>query len=118
MKVRNGFVSNSSSSSFVIHGVSYDYSDVEITDLMKKHLNEKQINDFEEGECAFEDLLSDLGLEIYEDYEGETLFFGKSWAHIGDDETGKQFKETIDKRLNEIFGKEVETGTIDTIIVG
>jgi len=66
MKIRLGFVSNSSSSSFMIYGV---YLPAEF---------------YEKAEGC--------GLTV--DGEGEDLYcFGLSMDEIGDDETGKQFKK-------------------------
>ena len=78
MKVRQGFVSNSSSSSFLIFG-SY----IPIP------------NDVEYAEDYYAKF-EEAGLSAYED-EG-SVYVGLSWDKVGDDETGKQFKERV-KRL-------------------
>jgi hypothetical protein len=85
MKVRKGFVSNSSSTSFVIYGVSLP----------------------EGKEDDYYDLLSDdpVGLNIfYPEYDG--IYIGKSWSSIKDDETGLQFKQSVENRLKELLGNQ------------
>jgi hypothetical protein len=38
-------------------------------------------------------------------------FIGRTWYNIGDDETGKQFKESIEKQIKKVFGESTECGT-------
>jgi len=85
MKIRTGFVSNSSSSSFCIYGTSIDTKRVE----------------------GIEKQIEEMGLEIHNgdcNYDNGTLYVGRSWSSIKDDETGAQFKEFVRKALNKFFG--------------
>ena len=82
MKIRNGFVSNSSTSSFCIYGAAIDKSKVD------------------------EDAVEKAGLEYHrgdpnngDDY----VYIGRSWCSIKDDETGAQFKKNIEILLKEMF---------------
>ena len=84
-KKRFGFVSNSSSSSFLIYGTNISNSDLE------------KIEGFDEW--AFE---KSTGLSVYSRSDYET-YIGESWDSVGDDETGKQFKERIQKQILEHF---------------
>jgi hypothetical protein len=86
MKTRSGFVSNSSSSSFLIYGTTVP-DDGDIDDLW---------GDIEE-KLATAEL---KGYEVTGGPDGsDCIYIGKSWASIGDDETGKQFKNRIETEL-------------------
>lgn len=84
MKFRNGFVSNSSSSSFLIYGVCLTDEELEAAlgpDVDAwSHLRKAGLN--------------------YEhpDYCGH--YVGLSWDAVGDDETGAQFKERARQALS------------------
>lgn len=92
-KVRNGFVSNSSSSSFLIYGTSITNSELE------------KMEDFDGWKFQ-----KSTGLSVYDrDYE---TYIGESWDNIGDDETGKQFKERVEKKILEHF-PEAKFGTFE-----
>ena len=81
MKVRMGFVSNSSSSSFLIYGVR-------IEDKAYAKLEDKKLPD-------------GIGLECPPEDDGG--YIGASWDSIKDDETGKQFKDRVAAAIAEIF---------------
>jgi hypothetical protein len=83
MKLRNGFVSNSSSSSFLIYGL---YTG-ETADLPK--------NQWEEIECQ--------GLSSYSPEGCNGTYFGLSWDSIGDSETGAQFKQRVKDTIEKYF---------------
>jgi hypothetical protein len=89
MKYRLGFVSNSSSCSFLIYGTVVEREKVSnLVELISKE---------------------NLDITYYNDY----AYIGKSWDKIKDDETGAQFKEPIKKALVRIFGDNVVVETLE-----
>lgn len=102
MKIRSGFVSNSSSSSFLIYGVCLD------EDEIREALN---IDDDVDIYGILEDKLENADMEYHNPEYYDGWFIGKSWSDVGDDETGKQFKTTIENKLTEVFGEGLDFGT-------
>ena len=96
MKIRHGFVSNSSTTSFCIYGVYVDAFDFE-----------------DEGQemPSLEYMANKLGLFSIEIPDGNDWYIGREWASIKDDETGRQFKEDTQKKIDQlpIKNKQCET---------
>ena len=80
MKIRQGFVSNSSTTSFLIYGVI-----VNDNELIEKTWNMKE-------------------LEGYNDPYDSGGWIGISWSDVRDDETGAQFKARVEAQLYQEFG--------------
>lgn len=95
MKIRQGFVSNSSSSSFMIFGAY-----VTISDIIKS-----EDNDCDDVEVALEGtgLTFSFGASDYH----EEVCVGRSYSSIKDDETGKQFKNDVEEKLEKLVGHKV-----------
>lgn len=88
MKIRNGFVSNSSSSSFLIYGCQVSQEVANKAEGMK-------------------DVKFDV---VYGEYD--SYYLGLSWRKVKDDQTGKEFKESVEKSIKEAFEDEdFEFGT-------
>jgi hypothetical protein len=124
MKIRNGFVSNSSSSSFMIYGAYLDKE--EIVDAVlplftQKDLEEMELEDMEHLKEYIEDdfnftLEKKLGdLEIHGSYDGDGRYIGVTWSQIGGDETGNQFKARVRNAIEKIFG-DVEVSTHSEVV--
>lgn len=114
MKVRAGFVSNSSSSSFCIYGTSMDFSEViekiKESNLIPEDELEQLLEDDEWYEIG-EVLSEKMDLEVLPDYEQEYLWIGRSWSNLNDDETGRQFKESVKTKLEVVFGPDIDCDT-------
>ena len=110
MKIRQGFVSNSSSSSFCIYGT--EISDLLYDEKLNEMLKDVKLeyhNDDEDEDIdsdiireKIETLLEKTNFEMYS-ICGEQLFVGRDFIDIGDNETGKQFKESTEKEIKALF---------------
>lgn len=114
MKIRNGWVSNSSSSSFLIHGVSFESLN-EVSETLteeffgnlKEETRENLKKDLEEGdtELLYEVISEDLK-DLQTHYTPwDTVCIGRSWDEVGDNQTGKEFKKETEDLINKYFGK-------------
>ena len=110
MKIRSGFVSNSSSSSFLMYGTYVDNEKIEEIKQfpsLKKEFEDKDLEKYDIAEILVS-LNKDLESETMPDDEG--FYIGISWDKVKDDETGKQFKNRVKEVLEKIIGK-CELGT-------
>ena len=136
MKFREGFVSNSSTTSFFIYGLSFD-SDAEIMEKVKANMSDeirqivldknnklaqeskysKHYDTFDAYVNSSEDCCSDFFYDltrvienlVFEEnpYEG-TAYIGVCSSDIKDDETGAEFKERTKVLLRSILGDDVD----------
>ena len=106
MKVRMGFVSNSSASSFCIYGALLDKDEV------LKILGLKEDPEEENPEVEFDivdELVKKTGLDCGsygDDYD--VFYVGRSYDGLEDGETGKQFRSSVKTKLEKLLGKKVK----------
>ena len=101
MKIRNGFVSNSSSSSFMIYGAFIDGD--KIREIYAEPL--KNDEDFDFYDEVIKWSIKNSLLAMNDDGCDDGFFVGRDPITIGDDETGKQFKQDVQDKIEQFFGK-------------
>lgn len=110
MKARFGFVSNSSSCSFLIYGIRIDQD--KLSEILKDEFKQGLEEAIEDDNLYdfLEKIFPDFNVE-QPDYYDDEFYIGKSWSSIKDDETGKVFKDNICSKLSEAFKTDINCGT-------
>lgn len=108
MKIRTGFVSNSSSSSFCAFGVIAE-ADKEFLENWGMVFTDEDLN--EDGDFM-EDLLELVYNEVdkhrllcHQDYDSRRAYIGISYTSMADDETMIQFKARVKETVKKMFPK-------------
>lgn len=112
MKIRNGFVSNSSSSSFCIYGAYLDFDELVEKVKASNLLTEEKVEELEENDewYELEEIIGEkTNLEVYS--SDDSYWVGRSWSSIDDDETGRQFKESVKADIEKVFGPDIDCST-------
>jgi hypothetical protein len=112
MKVRSGFVSNSSTSSFLIYGLYFEDMKKLAEILAEKFAEQlEELDDFDDYE-----IIEELMEHVYNLYkvqffriDKEGYYIGRSWSDVNDDETGSQFKNCVKQGVKDLLGDEVES---------
>ena len=104
MKIRTGFVSNSSTSSFCIYGVYFEQDELaKLVDLPNVKAKMMLSNmDSDTNKIHSYDLLEkiletfpDIDLTYYALEGCNGVYVGRDWTSIDDDQTAKEFKLSI-----------------------
>jgi len=130
MKVRKGFVSNSSSCSFLIYGINIENEEFDADEILQPEFKKEYV---EKNECYSdsekytfvglsdylydytskdipsskrEKILVDIVLRGYQPSEYYPVYIGRSYDTIEDGETGAEFKENTKEALRQIFTDE------------
>ena len=118
MKIRTDYVSNSSSSSFMVVGKSFTFDD--LVDIAKHNKLTSKYHEVKDGEEPnyedwdsydiiseleekFPDLEFNRGIDSYYD----EYCVGMGYGSMNPDETRKDFEARIAKQLTEMTGKEI-----------
>ena len=112
MKLRTGFVSNSSSSSFMIYGVTLDQDEI-LEKAIGLKLRDGTVLDEENVHhdlyTTLEVLLHETGLEYATGpYDNHEVTIGRGPENIGDTETGLQFKKDVEDKLEKLLGRKTK----------
>jgi len=122
MKIKRGFVTNSSSTSFVAWGVSY--SESELKNLISGFLYEKVNDEYENVQNYLEsteftdevyDLCNKIDLNFSHNYDSDILYIGVSPFNMKDEQTLEDFLEDIVEKFKKLGLKDVESDDLKQI---
>jgi hypothetical protein len=96
-------------------GNRYDKKELLLLSKLNNLSYEDACKLFEDEYCEeslIEGLLEDLGLSIF-NMMGEYEYVGRSWDTVRDDETGLQFKNSIESVIHNLFGADKKCVSIE-----
>ena len=110
MKIKIGFISNSSSSSFVIFGRTYSIDTI----AKKANINTED----EDYDCEnLYEFLDKTNLTYHSDHEDGCYYIGLPLININDNETFAQFKKRVKKEVIEKFGDEKDGSPNEEFVI-